>query len=217
VAAQAARACPTAQLALLYTRPRTARPRRAGCRHPPACTRSAPPPCSFAMGGGGHPGIEGGGHIFSGNVDVGCLGPMFVAMIIFCWFLDLGFSTIEEKVPRACGRPAAPTERRRRTDPPLLRPNHCLLRRPPQLENSPANLTMLHKVYKELMILGFIQFFFILSKDFGITHPTKSYTHCFDFSLLVVTFTVFLYVSNTVSGNARAAATDAGLSSRVQH
>ena len=76
---------------------------------------------------------------------------------------------------------------------------------------------MLHKVYKELMILGFIQFFFILSKDFGITHPTKSYTHCFDFSLLVVTFTVFLYVSNTVSGNARAAATDAGLSSRVQH
>lgn len=57
---------------------------------------------------------------------------------------------------------------------------------------------MVHKVYKELMILGFIQFAFILSKDFGITQPTKSTTHCFDWSLLMVTFTVFLYVCNTV-------------------
>ena len=40
----------------------------------------------------------GGGHVFSGEVDVGCVGPMFVAMIVFCWFLDLFFSTIEEKV-----------------------------------------------------------------------------------------------------------------------
>eukprot|EP01043_Picozoa_sp_COSAG02_P092293 COSAG02_NODE_28921_length_579_cov_1.377083_1_plen_61_part_01 len=47
------------------------------------------------MGGG----IDlGGGYIFSGEVDVGCVGPMFVIMIVFCWFLDLFFSTIEEKV-----------------------------------------------------------------------------------------------------------------------
>ena len=58
---------------------------------------------------------------------------------------------------------------------------------------------MVHKVYKELMILGFIQFVFILLKDFGVVHPTKSYTHCFDFSLLLVTFTVFLYAGNMVS------------------
>jgi hypothetical protein len=57
---------------------------------------------------------------------------------------------------------------------------------------------MVHKVYKELMILGFIQFIFILLKDFGVVHPTQSYTHCFDFSLLLVTFTIFLYVFNMV-------------------
>ena len=57
---------------------------------------------------------------------------------------------------------------------------------------------MVHKVYKELMILGLIQFTFILLKDFGAVHPTKSYTHCFDFSLLLVTFTIFLYVTNMV-------------------
>lgn len=105
----------------------------------------------------------GGGHIFSGEVDVGCVGPMFVAMIVFCWFLDLFFSTIEEKV-----------------------------------EESPANSLMVYKVYKELMILGLIQFIFILLKDFGIVHPTKSYTGCFDFCLLMVTYTVFLYVFNTL-------------------
>jgi|EP01043_Picozoa_sp_COSAG02_P012081 hypothetical protein len=58
---------------------------------------------------------------------------------------------------------------------------------------------MVHKVYKELMILGFIQFLFILAKDFRVVHPTKSYTHCFDFSLLLVTFSIFLYVANMVS------------------
>ena len=48
------------------------------------------------MGGGG---IDlGGGYIFSGEADVGCVGPMFVIMIVFCWFLDLIFGTIEEKV-----------------------------------------------------------------------------------------------------------------------
>ena len=65
---------------------------------------------------------------------------------------------------------------------------------------------MVHKVYKELMILGFIQFTFILLKDFRVVHPTKSYTHCFDFSLLLVTFTVFLYAANMVSNAPRAAA-----------
>ena len=43
------------------------------------------------------------------------------------------------------------------------------------MENSPANTTMLHKVYKELMILGFIQFAFILLKDFGAIAPTTAY------------------------------------------
>ena len=57
---------------------------------------------------------------------------------------------------------------------------------------------MVHKVYKELMILGFIQFIFILLKDFRVVHPTPSKTHCFDFSLLLVTFTILLYVVNMV-------------------
>ena len=51
-----------------------------------------------------------GGHIFSGVVDFGCLGPMFVAMIIFCSVLDIMFSTFEEKVrtpTRRCLRPNA--------------------------------------------------------------------------------------------------------------
>ena len=60
---------------------------------------------------------------------------------------------------------------------------------------------MLHKVYKELMILGFIQFAFILLKDFGYIYPTVKRVHCFDFSLLLVTFTVFLYIFNTMVGS----------------
>lgn len=56
------------------------------------------------MGGANNPYIKGGGYIFSGEVDVGCVGPMFVAMIVFCWCLDLFFSTVEEKVlPRPSG------------------------------------------------------------------------------------------------------------------
>ena len=106
--------------------------------------------------------LPGGGYVFAGEVDLGCVGPMFVAMIVFCWFLDLFFSTIEESV-----------------------------------EGSPANRAMVRKAYKEMMLLGVLMFIFIMLKDFRAFAPTQSFTHCFDFSLLMVTFTIFLYVGNT--------------------
>lgn len=61
-----------------------------------------------------------GGHIFSGVVDFGCLGPMFVAMIIFCSLLDIMFGTFEEKVRRSALPLVAVRLRSARHSAPLL-------------------------------------------------------------------------------------------------
>ena len=63
-------------------------------------------------------------------------------------------------------------------------------------EDNKAHSELLTKVYKELMILGFIAFAVILSKEFGM-HMAPETLHCFEFCDLLVSITVLLYVANT--------------------
>ena len=65
-----------------------------------------------------------------------------------------------------------------------------------QAARSKAALEMVHKVYRELMILGFIGFTFIMSKERGLA-ASPSYIHCFEFCDLMVTIVVFLYTAST--------------------
>ena len=56
---------------------------------------------------------------------------------------------------------------------------------------------MLSKVYKELMILGFIAFAVILFKELGWIHWNTATLHCFEFCDLLVSICVLIYVGNT--------------------
>ena len=63
-----------------------------------------------------------------------------------------------------------------------------------QCASNKAYKEMLTKVYKELMILGFIAFMVILSKEFGMAmSPAK--LHCFEFCDLLVSICVLLCAS----------------------
>ena len=55
---------------------------------------------------------------------------------------------------------------------------------------------MLWKIYRELMILGFIGFTFIMAKERGL-QATPAFIHCFEFCDLMVTNVVFLYTLST--------------------
>lgn len=52
---------------------------------------------------------------------------------------------------------------------------------------------MLTKIYKELMILGFIAFAVILAKEFGMGMSAEK-LHCFEFCDLLVSICVLLCV-----------------------
>ena len=56
---------------------------------------------------------------------------------------------------------------------------------------------MLSKVYKELMILGFIAFAVILFKELEWIHWNTATLHCFEFCDLLVSICVLIYVGNT--------------------
>ncbi len=62
-----------------------------------------------------------------------------------------------------------------------------------QLEKNPAHSEMLTKVYKELMILGFIGFMLVMTKEYGYTLSPET-MHCFEFCDLMVTICVLLYI-----------------------
>jgi Ca2+-binding EF-hand superfamily protein len=63
-----------------------------------------------------------------------------------------------------------------------------------------AHKEMLTKVYKELMILGFIAFALIMSKELGLKVSAEK-MHCFEFCDLLVTICVLLYVVTNVAAS----------------
>jgi hypothetical protein len=65
-----------------------------------------------------------------------------------------------------------------------------------QLDSNPAHREMLIKVYKELMILGFIGFMMIMTKEQGYTLSPATML-CFEFCDLMVTICVLLYTACT--------------------
>ena len=65
-----------------------------------------------------------------------------------------------------------------------------------QLKGNKAHYEMLTKVYKELMILGFIGFCVIMAKEQGYTFDPHT-LHCFEFCDLMVTICVLLYITCT--------------------
>jgi len=66
-----------------------------------------------------------------------------------------------------------------------------------RLEENKAHREMLSKVYKELMILGFIAFAVILGKEVGAVTMNTATLHCFEFCDLLVSICVLIYVANT--------------------
>ena len=59
-----------------------------------------------------------------------------------------------------------------------------------------AQTAILVKMYKELIILGFIAGVVAVSKEFGVRMDAAT-MHCFEFCDLLVTFAVLLYIANT--------------------
>eukprot|EP01050_Picozoa_sp_SAG11_P001664 SAG11_NODE_75_length_18024_cov_5.885356_11_plen_268_part_00 len=60
-----------------------------------------------------------------------------------------------------------------------------------------AHIEMLSKFYKELMILGFISFVVVMSREFGL-HMSAEAHHCFEFADMLVTITMLLYIACSV-------------------
>ena len=67
---------------------RAGRPRAAGANE---ARVGAEEPAQAAMGGG---------HIFSGHIDVGCAAPMMVGMLAFAMSFEFLTNVMEEKVRR---------------------------------------------------------------------------------------------------------------------
>ena len=64
------------------------------------------------------------------------------------------------------------------------------------LMEQPHFLAMLSKIYRELMILGFIAFSVILLKEFNVLHWNAETLHVFEFCDLLVSICVLIYVGN---------------------
>lgn len=60
-----------------------------------------------------------------------------------------------------------------------------------------AHMEMLSKFYKELMILGFISFMVIMSREFGL-YISPEQMHCFEFADMLVTISMLIYISCSI-------------------
>jgi Ca2+-binding EF-hand superfamily protein len=128
------------------------------------------------------------GAIFMGELDARCASEMMVYMLIFCCSWEYVTNKIEALVRALLGLCYTcvlvwPAE------------THVL-----QASANIAHKEMLTKVYKELMILGFIAFAVIMSKEFGIK-VSAAKMHCFEFCDLLVTICVLLYVVTNVAAS----------------
>jgi hypothetical protein len=65
-----------------------------------------------------------------------------------------------------------------------------------RFEENKAHSEILSKVYKELMILGFIAFALIMGKEVGLIAWSNETLHCFEFCDLLVSICVLVYVGN---------------------
>jgi hypothetical protein len=65
------------------------------------------------------------------------------------------------------------------------------------VEESPVYLDVVHKVYKELMILGVLSFVLALSVEFGVHIPTL-WLHSFEWAHMIIFAVAGLYLSNTI-------------------
>ena len=65
-----------------------------------------------------------------------------------------------------------------------------------KLHHNKAHSEILQKVYKELMILGFIAFGLIMGKEVGAVTWNAETLHCFEFCDLLVSICVLVYVAN---------------------
>jgi len=65
-----------------------------------------------------------------------------------------------------------------------------------RFEHNKAHREILGKVYKELMILGFIAFGVIMGKEVGVVTWNAETLHCFEFCDLLVSICVLVYVGN---------------------
>ena len=66
-----------------------------------------------------------------------------------------------------------------------------------RFEENKASRELLSKVYKELMILGFISFMVIMSREFGL-YISPEQMHCFEFADMLVTISMLIYISCSI-------------------
>ena len=150
----------------------------------------------------------GGGGLFTGNIDLQCTINLLIVMVVFAcvrspapraiaWRCRGGLSAQwlwtdlrgHLRQRRASGAPssapAAPA-------PPAAR-SLALTAAPPalQLANNRGHSEMLSKVYKELMILGFIAFVVAMAQELGL-HVSAADIKCFHFADMLLSCAVIL-------------------------
>ena len=132
------------------------------------------------------------GAIFSGNINALCTSWMMIAMLVFAVVWESGTGWLERKVRAARSARSAPW-----APPHFFHHGSATYVSPAQLADNKAHSEMLSKVYKELMILGFIAFALIMGKEVGAVDWGPETLHCFEFCDLLVSICVLFYVANT--------------------
>ena len=132
------------------------------------------------------------GAIFSGNINALCTSWMMIAMLVFAVVWESGTGWLERKVRAARSARSAPW-----APPHFFHHGSATYVSPAQLADNKAQSEMLSKVYKELMILGFIAFAVIMGKELEWIQWTPETLHCFEFCDLLVSICVLFYVANT--------------------
>ena len=151
----------------------------------------------------------GGGGLFTGNIDLECTINLLIVMVVFAcvrspapcaiaWrcrgglsaqrlWTDLRGHLRQRRAPGASSSaPAAPVPPAARSP----RPDGgaaC----PRQLANNRGHSEMLSKVYKELMILGFIAFVVAMAQELGL-HVSAADIKCFHFADMLLSCAVIL-------------------------
>eukprot|EP01043_Picozoa_sp_COSAG02_P016931 COSAG02_NODE_756_length_17532_cov_5.673550_8_plen_954_part_00 len=144
-----------------------------------------------------------GGAIFNGNINGRATAWMMVGMLIFAVMWESFTSYLERRFEGNKAHSEILSAFSGTFTP--LCSARCTPRTSRSVASTRACLVRAGKVYKELMILGFIAFNLIMGKELGIVTMNAETLHCFEFCDLLVSICVLVYVANC------------GISSSVMH
>eukprot|EP01043_Picozoa_sp_COSAG02_P058227 COSAG02_NODE_7212_length_3117_cov_1.444997_3_plen_253_part_00 len=138
-----------------------------------------------------------GGAIFNGNINGRATAWMMVGMLIFAVMWESFTSYLERRFEdNKAHSEILSAYSSTFTGGHCALPSTCLASPGPPHQAACVFLVRAGKVYKELMILGFIAFNLIMGKELGIVTMNAETLHCFEFCDLLVSICVLVYVAN---------------------